>query len=67
MNRIAVSIEKTVAKNFVNAKRIKDKLYLKTENLIDESEMFMRRAETQSELVVVTAQGRAPKIMEKVL
>jgi len=66
MKRITNRVEKVVEDNIINAKLLKEKLNLKTENMIGKSDQLMNKAEHKTERMLVRAKGRAQKVITKV-
>lgn len=66
MKRLTDKAEKIVVENIVNAKMLKEKLNLKTENMIGKSDQLMNKAENKAERMMVRAKGRAQKVISKV-
>jgi hypothetical protein len=66
MKKFTDRAEKAVVDNIVNAKLLKEKLNLKTENLIKKSDQLMNKAEHKTEKMLVRAKGKAQKVISKV-
>lgn len=66
MKKITDRAEKAIVDNIVNAKLLKEKLNLKTENMIGKSDQLMNKADKKAESMMVKAKGKVQKIIRKV-
>ena len=55
-----------VEEDIVSAKVLKEKLNLKTQNMIGKSDLLMSKADDKANRMIVKAKGRAQKVISKV-